>query len=347
MFYDNPQKTNDQKLRTGRLMRDNPITTDINFNKDGVQHGHLSLPHSHDASAWGAILIPITVIKNGDGPTALLSGSNHGDEYEGPVALMELANTLEAKDISGRVILVPMMNYPAFQSASRTSPIDKGNLNRAFPGLPNGTLTEKIADYFQRTLLPMADYILDIHSGGKTLEFIPFACAHRLEDKTQEAKCIAAMQAFNAPYSLMLLELDTVGLYDTAAEDLGKIFISTELGGGGTVSAETARIAKKGVRNFLKHANILAGDLEYTPSIPLDMPDNNCYVRSKHAGLFEPCIDLGTRVKQGDIVARIYDIERTGITPVLYKAPIDGVFAGRHFPGLIKSGDFICVIGVN
>ena len=64
------------------------------FERDGVQHGFLKLPHSRDESAWGAVMIPITQISNGSGPTALLTGANHGDEYEGPIALFDLANTL-------------------------------------------------------------------------------------------------------------------------------------------------------------------------------------------------------------------------------------------------------------
>ena len=73
---------------------------------------------------------------------------------------------------------MPAMNYPAFKAGKRTSSIDGGNMNRAFPGRPDGTITEIIADYFNRVLLPMADYVADMHSGGKTLDFVPFACAH-------------------------------------------------------------------------------------------------------------------------------------------------------------------------
>ena len=79
-------------------------------------------------------------------------------------------------------------------------------MNRSFPGNPLGPLTEKIADYFHRTLLPLADYVVDFHSGGKTMEFLPFCCAHVLADKDRQVGCITAMQAFNAPYSVMLLE---------------------------------------------------------------------------------------------------------------------------------------------
>ena len=239
----------------------NPISATVDFEKDGVQHGFLRLPYSRDDSAWGSIMIPICVAKRGKGPTALLTGANHGEEYEGPVALMELAQTIDMAELTGRVIIIPAMNYPAFRAASRTSPIDRGNLNRSFPGKPDGTITEKIADYFQRTLLPLADVVVDIHAGGKTLDFIPFACAHRLPDKAQEARCVAAMEAFSAPYSMMLLEIDSVGMYDTAAEEMGKVFLSTELGGGGSSSARSNAIAKRGIRNVLIHSGIMQGEI--------------------------------------------------------------------------------------
>ncbi|MCW1247334.1 succinylglutamate desuccinylase/aspartoacylase family protein, partial [Pseudomonas sp. SAICEU22] len=106
---------------------DNPISATVDFSREGVQHGFLKLPYSRDDSAWGAVMIPITVIQRGSGPTALLSGGNHGDEYEGPVALSKLAQQLTAEEVSGRVIVVPFMNTPAFHAGRRTSPIDKGN----------------------------------------------------------------------------------------------------------------------------------------------------------------------------------------------------------------------------
>jgi N-alpha-acetyl-L-2,4-diaminobutyrate deacetylase len=339
-------------------MRKNPISSTIPFDKNGVHHGFLKLPYSRDDSAWGSVMIPICVIKNGDGPTALLTGGNHGDEYEGPIALQNLAlelagelaseqgDKLDENNITGRIIIVPGFNYPAFQSGTRTSPIDKGNMNRSFPGAPDGTVTQKIADYFQRTLVPMADIILDFHSGGKTLDFIPFAAAHILDDKTQQAQCVAAMQAFNAPYSVMLLEIDNVGMYDTAVEDLGKTFVSTELGGGGTATAKSIAIAKKGAKNLLIHAGILKGELDIGPSVNLDMPDGDCFTISEHDGLIEPMVDLGQRVTKGDLVARIWPIDRTGIPPVDYRAHKTGILTSRHFPGLIKSGDCIAVIAV-
>lgn len=327
-------------------MKPSPISPTVDFDKDGIQHGFLRLPYSRDDSAWGSLMIPIAVAKNGNGPTALLTGANHGEEYEGPVALMDLAHTINPHDICGRVIIVPAMNYPAFRAATRTSPIDRGNMNRSFPGRPDGTVTEKIADYFQRVLVPMADVVVDIHAGGKTLDFIPYAAVHRLPDADQEARCVAAMKAFAAPYSMMMLEIDTIGMYDTVVEDMGKVFVTTELGGGGSSSALSNAVAKRGIRNVLIQSRILQGQLDLQPSVMLDMPSSDCFTFATHDGLFEICADLGATVQKGDIIAKVWPSERTGAAPAIYTAQMDGLVAARHFPGLIKMGDCMIVLSV-
>ncbi|MBC58666.1 MAG: N-alpha-acetyl diaminobutyric acid deacetylase DoeB [Confluentimicrobium sp.] len=326
-------------------MNANPITPTVPLEKDGKYHGFLRLPHSRNDSAWGAVMIPVTVVRNGDGPTALLTGANHGDEYEGPIALQRLAHELQPEEISGRVIIVPYMNFPAFRAATRVSPIDGMNLNRIFPGRADGSATEKIADYFHNILVPMADIVLDYHSGGKTLDFLPFACAHYLDTQTQQEACIAAVEAFNAPYTLMLREIDNVGMYDTTVEMQGKVFVTTELGGGGTATARSARIARKGARNVLIHAGILRGEIEREPSLMLDMPGNDCYHFATSEGLVEPLVDLGDQVSQGQPIAKIWPVDRTGVVPLEYFAQRAGILAARHFPGLIQTGDCLAVIG--
>ncbi|GLU31043.1 N(2)-acetyl-L-2,4-diaminobutanoate deacetylase DoeB [Trinickia caryophylli] len=329
-------------------MRASPIQATIDFEAEGEQHGFLKLPYSHDASAWGAVMIPITVVKRGEGPTALLTGGNHGDEYEGPIALTKLASTLKAREVTGRVIVVPFMNYPAFRAGSRTSPIDRGNLNRSFPGRPDGSVTEKIADYFQRHLLPLADYVLDIHAGGRTLDLLPFAAIHVLPDAAQQARAEAAMRAFGAPYSMRMLELDSVGLFDTAAEEAGKVFVTTELGGGGSATASSVRIAERGVRGFLANAGIgvrgRGADAIARTTTLLDMPDGDCYTTSEHEGLLEMCKDLGDTVEAGELIARIHDATRTGARAREYRARRSGLLAARHFPGLVRIGDTIAVV---
>ena len=327
-------------------LRRSPITPTIDLDGPGVRHGHLRLPYSRDDSAWGSVMIPIAVIRNGEGPTALLTGGNHGDEYEGPLALFELARTLSPKDVRGAVIIVPAMNYPAFRAGTRTSPIDKGNMNRSFPGRPDGAVTEKIADYFQRELLPRADLVLDFHSGGRTLDFIPYCAAHILPDETLSARAFAAVDAFSAPWSVKMLEIDAVGMYDTAAEDLGKVFVTTELGGGGTSTAHTVRIARRGASNVLKHAGIVAGAVDTQPTRWLDMPSDDCFCFAEEDGMIETMVDLGDSVTEGQVVARIHPVGRTGVAPLEIRAKMSGLLVARHFPGLVKAGDCASVMAV-
>jgi N2-acetyl-L-2,4-diaminobutanoate deacetylase len=325
-------------------MTPSPVTPTIDLEGPGVRHGFLRLPYSRDDSAWGNLMIPITVVANGDGPTALLTGANHGDEYEGPVALVDLATTLDPADVGGRVIILPFMNYPAFRAGRRLSPIDGANMNRIFPGRPDGTVSEKVADYIHRVLVPMADVVLDFHSGGRTLDFVPFAAAHALPDPAHEARCHAARDAFAAPYAMTMLEIDAVGMFDTAVEEAGKVFVTTELGGGGTSSARTNAIARRGVRNVLKHAGILTGEVERAPTTMLDMPSADCFVFCESEGLVEFLVDLGQGVRRGDAVARVFPADRTGVAPVTYRARMDGLLAARHVPGLIGMGDCLAVV---
>ncbi len=205
-------------------------------------------------------------------------------------------------------------------------------------------MTQKIADYFERVLLPRADCVLDFHSGGRTLDFLPFAAAHVLPDKMQEERCFAAVKAFGAPYSMRMLEIDAVGMYDTAAEDLGRVFVTTELGGGGTSSPRTVDIARRGLDNFLRHCGVLAGEVDASETVWLDMPSDDCFVFCEDEGMIEALVELGDAVKRGQPVARIYPVGRTGVRPTEYLARMDGILVARHVPGLVKAGDCVAVI---
>jgi N-alpha-acetyl-L-2,4-diaminobutyrate deacetylase len=320
-----------------------PITPTVDYEADGIQHGFLQLPHSHDDSAWGAMMIPVVVIKNGDGPTALLTAGNHGDEYEGQIALRRLAHEVDLSAVNGRIIALPALNYPAARVGRRTSPIDGGNMNRAFPGRPDGTMTERIADYVTRHLLPKAQIVLDIHSGGRTLELLPFAACHELEDSGLQARCIAARDAFGAPYSVLMRELDSLGMFDTTVEESGTTFVTTEIFGGGTSRPEGIAVTVRGVRNVLIHAEILNDIIEPSPSIALTMPDG-CFVMAQAEGLLEPLVGLGEPVNGGQPVARVHDFTRTSAPPVELTAPFDGILAGRHFSGRVAMGDNVCMV---
>lgn len=326
--------------------RPSPISATVDFDADGVQHGFLNLPISVDDSAWGAVMIPVTVVKNGDGPTALLTAGNHGDEYEGITALLKLSSTLKAEDVQGRVIIVPCFNTPAVTAGKRTSGLDGGNLNRCFPGDPDGNATEQIADYFTREMVPMADVVLDLHSGGRTLDILPYAASHVLDNKDQQSAALESAKTFGAPYAMVMFELDAERLFDTACERQGKVFVTTELGGGGTSTPQSVAITERGVHNFLIHHGLVQGEPQAPaePQIYLTMPDASCYVQSQHSGLLELAVSLGERVTEGQAIAYVYDLTRTGTTPVAYHAKRGGILVARRAPALAHIGDTLAVI---
>ena len=320
-----------------------PVSPTIPLDEDGLHTGHLVLPHSHDGSAYGAVMIPIAVIKNGEGPTVLLTGGNHGDEYQGPLAQIRLVQSIDVADVRGRIIVVPTMNQPAFAAGTRTSPIDGVNLNRAFPGRPNGSVTEKIADYMARYMLPLADLVMDMHDGGKTLEFVPMACTNAPEGSGGEEKAWRFARAFKAPFTCKLVEIDMIGMWDAHVAASGTPFVTTELGGTGTTRPDWAEIAFRGVKNVLKEAGVLVGEQEDAPTQFLDVPLEGAYITSESDGLIEWVVSLGDPISNGQVIARVHDPRRLDSTPRDYHATMDGVLAMRHFPGLIRMGDAIAM----
>lgn len=110
------------------------VSSALNLDAPGKRAGQFGLTHSGNRHAFSTIRAPLGVIRGGDGPTALICGGNHGDEYEGQIIARRLYERLEPGDLAGRLILAPALNMPAIEAVSRTSPLDGGNLNRSFPG---------------------------------------------------------------------------------------------------------------------------------------------------------------------------------------------------------------------
>ncbi len=337
----------------GNSKKISKISSTVDFHAEGKQIGHLVVPHSTNTSAWGSIEIPIAVIGGGEGPIALFTGANHGDEYEGPIALSKLIRSIEPEQVRGRVIIMPVLNLPAFRASRRLSPIDGMNMNRAFPGKSDGTVTSMIAHFVSSQLLPMTDVVVDIHAGGKTLNFLPSAVIHELDDDEQMSKTLKAQEIFGAPYGLVLRELDAVGMLDTTVEEMGKIFVSTELGGGGTASPETVEIAEIGIRNILAHFEILdekpvtRAERGLEPTRLLHSPDETSFISAKENGLYEPFKGLGEEVIKGEPLGQIHFVETPERDPVVHLAGRSGVILCKGVPGLVGKGDCLAVVGVD
>lgn len=326
------------------------VSSTVDFDANGKHFGHLSIPHSRNESGWGAVHLPVISIRNGNGPVLVFTGGNHGDEYEGPIALMKLVRALDPAEVTGQIIVIPALNFPAIMAGTRLSPIDGINMNRAFPGRRDGSVSQMIAHFLQHGILPRGDAVCDIHSGGKSMYFSPFGAYHNLPDKAVMEKSRAATLAFGAPIALELVELDAGGMLDTAVEDMGKIFVSTELGGGGTASPRTVAIADAGVRNLLAHFGLVdekpvtRESLGLAPTRMMHMPDPDSFTICDDRGIFESLVDLDQAVSEGDPIGQIHFPERPEREPVLYRAGTSGTVIGLTHKVLMEPGDFLSLV---
>ena len=231
------------------------IWSDIDFEKAGKQVGWVNLPHSVTRSAYGMIAIPMAVVKNGTGPTAFLMAGNHGDEYEGQIALCKMVRALDPARIQGRVIVMPAANLPAAIAGARVSPIDGGNLNRSFPGDPERGVTQEIAHYIDSVVFPMADLFADLHSGGSSLAYIPFGSTNEGPDAALNRRSLDALTAFGTEYSVVWKHADP-RYSPGAAIARGLVQIAGEFGGGGSVNRRMLRNVEDGLWRLLKHMGI-------------------------------------------------------------------------------------------
>jgi predicted deacylase len=286
-------------------------------------------------------------IRGGDGPTALLTAGTHGDEYEGQIALLALVRVLqqahEEGRIAGRIIILPSLNRPAVLAARRNSPLDGGNLNRVFPGKADGGPTEMIAHYVTSVLFPMSDIVIDLHSGGSSLEYLPIALARPGYDANASAAIRTLLESFGAPVSVI-----TTGsggganstLY-AAAEAVGIPALTTELGGGPTLTLPGLGIAENGLRRVLDDYGIVTG-LNVKPVTPTRLmralgPAKSIF--APHDGLFVPHADIGDDVTEGELAGQIYRLDDPLCDPTPLHFAVAGEVIWRRFPTMTQAGD--------
>lgn len=320
--------------------------TDIDFDKNGRQLGFVRFPHSPHGDAWGVTQVPIGMIRNGDGPTVVIEGGNHGDEYEGPIAIGELARDLDPAAIRGRLILMPANNVHAVMAATRTSPVDGLNFNRVWPGDAMGSITQQIAAYITHCIFPMADAFLDLHSGGSSLDILPSAIIEPSADPDLHARNIAAVQAFDAPYTVVISNMGDKRTATATACAAGLITVGTEMRGRGTVSLDALEICRRGIRNVLSHLGMMesAAPPSRADRQILELKGPAAYVYAPMEGVFEPYHRLGDRVFAGEpagCVRRIWDLTAE---PMTVHYDIDGILYGQRHPGKVLPGNCCAVV---
>jgi N-alpha-acetyl-L-2,4-diaminobutyrate deacetylase len=328
------------------LTRPPAVTATIDLSAPGKQVGRLQFPKITNTGGWAYSFVPIATIANGDGPTVLVSGGNHGDEYEGQIALLRLVQELRPEQVHGRVIVIPIISKGASRANTRMWP-SGANFNRSFPGSPDGPPNEQLADYFTRVLFPAADVVIDMHSGGRTAWFIPCSHMHVVEDAAQRKAMLEGMLAWGSDYHFLYIDVNGTGLLPVEAEEQGKVVITTELGGGGRVPAPVHQLAWSGLTNVLRHVGVLEGDVvrRDPPGTILDGRDPTNYVIAEEDGLWEGMLEPGDEVRAGDPVGRLWFPDELGRPPHVFAAPLDGVVAVVRAIPVTEAGDSVFVLG--
>jgi N-alpha-acetyl-L-2,4-diaminobutyrate deacetylase len=248
------------------------------------------------------------------------------------------------------LILIPALNVPASKASTRLSPLDGKNLNRSFPGRADGTVTDMIAHYLTNVLFPLADIVIDIHTGGRSVDFYPCAHMHLVEDREQRRQMAAGTLAWNSDFAFLYTDIAGTGLLPVEAERQGKIVITTEMGGGEAIPAPVHRLTQSGLRNVLTHFEILRGQVQTRTQLGLPSTrwvqalDWSDYRFAPESGIYENLVSLGDEVAANQPVGQIHFLERPDREPVPIVAPTAGILLASRAPALVAQGDCVACI---
>jgi predicted deacylase len=328
----------------------------IDFAKPGKHHYQIAF---HLDSSWGYSLVPLTVInglrepKSQSAPAGVAAfGGTHGNEWEGQVAVKRLCQDLDPAQMSGRVILAPQLSESACVANTRTSPLDGVNMNRAFPGNPRGTISYRIAHFVKACIFPRVRVVIDIHSGGNEARFaMPLPAVYVVEDKNQFDEMIQIAQLFDSRFINIAGGTEGTGLLPIEAEREGKIVACGEFGFAESVDPKGTLHAYEGIKNILRHYGILPGDVvkidsqRSGPARLLQATSADDYVPAPGNGIWEPAVEQGSDVRQGDLIGRLHDFTDHTSTPSEVRAHHPGVVLMMHFAAVCRKGVTLYVIG--
>jgi predicted deacylase len=343
---------------TPAAFEEHVVECTIDLAANGRQAGHLRLPADVHTGSVDA-RVPIVSIANGSGPTVLVSGGNHGDEYEGQIAALRLIRDVEPAMVSGRIIVVPIISIEASRARTRLWP-SGANFNRSFPGNPEGSPIEQLAHFFSSVLFPAADVVIDMHSAGSFGWITP--CSHMCVPKNpaQRRSMLDAMEAWNSDFHFFYT---SDGNYlPNEAERQGKIVVTTELGGGARIPVAVQEMAWRGLTNVLRHVGVLEGpvvtraSLGLPPATLVDCRFDDGRVGhvgsglfddilAPATGLFEVLIEPGSPVAEGQPVGRIWSRDDPARPPVDLMSPITGYLMGLRTLPAVEQGQSLALIG--
>ena len=253
-----------------------------------------------------------------EGPTLVVTGGVHGAEYASIAAALHLGRTLEPKGLSGRVIVVPVMNIAAFRARSiYVCPQDGRNPNRVFPGDADGTASEQIADWVFRNVISQASYYVDLHGGDLIEALVPFTIFFRSGNERVDEQSFELAKVFGIHY---LVCSETPGSTLSAASRAGIPAILTESGGQGIWTCEQVADHTNGLERVMRFLKMIPGGAP--DPVPFKLLEQFLWLRSDHEGFWYPRVSVGDTVTAGQNLGCVTDCEGRVLQTAL--SPADG-----------------------
>jgi uncharacterized protein len=306
--------------------------------------GFIAVPAGVDAAAS----IPVIVIHGAKpGPVLALVAGSHGTEYASIIALQKLAQQADPAELSGTLIVLPLINVASFQQkVPHVNPVDGKNMNRFYPGKPDGTQTDRISWAIGRQVVDKCDYLIDLHGGDLDENLRRYAYWAPTGKEAQDTASRAMVLAFGLDH-IILQDFRTPVAPGGAvtltrfASGLGKPCVTAEAGHAGTTEADDVNALIEGCLRVARHLKMLPGSVA-----PVEHPlwlSRVVVVRSDVDGVFYPLAAPEAYVSKGMPIGYVTDYFGKKIRDAV--APVDGIVLYIGAVPSLKKGDTMAHIG--
>ncbi len=277
-----------------------------------------------------------------DGPHLALIGGVHGCEYSSIAAVVRVMRELDTRALRGTITAVPVVNLESFRRRSAfVSPADGKNLNRCFPGDPHGSFSDVLAHAIFEQVIAPASVLVDLHGGDLHEALEPFAI---YAEPDVEARSRELATVFGLPWVVRERRAAgaLAGMTCVAAAEAGIPSIIAEAGGCGLLDEDAVQLLAGGVRNVLRHLEMLPGEPE-PPPVPARHVGRFEWLRCAHAGWWESAVSAGEIVSAGQPLGRVRDLYGDELEEV--RTPADGVVLFLTASPAVEAGGLLLGLG--
>lgn len=306
--------------------------------------GTIDVPAAADA----ALSIPVVVAQGAKpGPVLAIVSGAHGTEYASIIALEKLIGILNPAEISGTVIIVPLVNVPSFErKVPHVNPVDGKSMNRMYPGKIDGTQTERACYLITKQVVEQSDHLIDLHGGDIDESLRPYSYWTKTGNDKQDQVSREMVLAFGLDHIIISTDRPkdpAASRYlENTATTRGKPSMTAEAGHAGRVEPEDVTALVEGCLSVMRYLKMLPG-----PPSFIERPvwiEKVASTLSEQTGIFYPLVRRGTYVEQGMKLGYVTDY--TGKATFEARAPVSGVVLFiRAVPSIVK-GETVANIGV-